>query len=155
MRTISIPAVAERRDDVPALLDDLLTEEQCSRPIRHIGDANLAALVARHKWKANHRDVREVARRCRALLEQPMQYEAAARLGITPSTLCEWLSGLGMSGRRDRTGSTGSATRVLAPHSYAVNVSVTARFASALASANVGAASPTISTLNDPDASSS
>ena len=96
LRAISIPAVAERRDDVPALLDELLTHEQCSHPIGHIGDANLAALVANHKWKANHRDVREVARRCRALLDEPMQSEAAARLGITPSTLSEWLSGLGM-----------------------------------------------------------
>lgn len=96
LRSISIPPLADRRDDIPALLDELLTHEQCPHSIRQIGEGNLAALVTAHKWKANLRDLREVARRCRALLEEPTQAEAAARLGITPSTLSEWLSSLGM-----------------------------------------------------------
>ena len=96
LRVVTLPPVTDRRDDVPTLLDGLITREMGQRSIHDIGATNLAAVVANHKWRGNWRDLREVARRCRALLDAPTQAEAAALLDVSPSTLSEWLRGLGM-----------------------------------------------------------
>jgi hypothetical protein len=96
LRVITLRPVADRRAEIPTLLDELLKRAQCARTIADLGERNLAALVTNHRWKGNFRDLREAARRCQALLEAPTQAVAAERLGMSPSSLSEWLSGLGM-----------------------------------------------------------
>jgi len=94
---LTLPAVAERRDDIEPLLDGLLKLDGCPFRIRDVGEKNLDALVHRHRWRRNFVDLRETARRCRALLETWIQADAAERLAISGSTLSEWLATLGMS----------------------------------------------------------
>ena len=100
LRMISIPAVADRRAEIPRLLQALIKRSGVEGKLGDLGVDNVAALVTNHKWKRNFFHVREAARRIGALIEAQAkgrsQSDAAASLGLPQSTLSSWLSGLGL-----------------------------------------------------------
>ncbi|MES2818122.1 MAG: sigma 54-interacting transcriptional regulator [Pseudomonadota bacterium] len=60
---IRVPPLRERLDDLPALCESLLDEVQDGRHSHHELDAQALALLARHAWPGNIRELRNVLER--------------------------------------------------------------------------------------------
>ena len=62
--TISVPALRERPEDIPHLVQRFLVDaaEELRRPVHDVADAAMA-LLRRHRWSGNVRELRNVVRR--------------------------------------------------------------------------------------------
>src|SRR6202012_372830 len=61
---VRIPSLAERRDDIPALISHFMKRLSAAGglPVRHIGDDAMAVLQA-HGWPGNVRQLRNIVER--------------------------------------------------------------------------------------------
>jgi two-component system, NtrC family, nitrogen regulation response regulator NtrX len=89
---VDVPALRNRREDLPALLDQLLTlfVQRDGMPARGFGDAAMKPLLA-HPWPGNQRELRNVVQRLLLLGGSgPVQADEVARalgqLAAAPAT---------------------------------------------------------------------
>jgi hypothetical protein len=95
MRVINVPPIADRRADVPRLLDAMLVQAGSSRTVAELGDERVAALLA-FDWPRNFDDLRRTAPRLLALIEHRKLTPAAQSLGVTKASLHEALDRIGI-----------------------------------------------------------
>jgi DNA-binding NtrC family response regulator len=83
---VELPALRERPEDVPALVEHFLTalSERLSRPKMPIAPAALARL-ARHAWPGNARELRNVVEQAAVLAGGPAIEEEDLRLPAAPA----------------------------------------------------------------------
>jgi len=77
-KSLTVPPVCERRDDIPALFDMLLAEEGSPHRVTELPTDRLAAMCA-FDWPQNRADLRATARRLSGLLAHPTSLTAAAK----------------------------------------------------------------------------
>jgi len=104
LRAIELATPADRPDDIPRLLDALITEEHARAggggellPITALGTANVDALKA-HPWPDHFVELRAQAKRLHSVLTNGLRIRASARaLGLkSPSSLVEALERIGV-----------------------------------------------------------
>ncbi|MEQ9568608.1 MAG: helix-turn-helix domain-containing protein, partial [Longimicrobiales bacterium] len=80
---IEVPALRERRDDIPLLADALLERirEATGSPVRHIGPAAMARLRS-HDWPGNVRELENALTRAAILARGPAIGDEHLVLGI-------------------------------------------------------------------------
>lgn len=97
---LKIPALADRRDDIPELVDHFM--KQLSRasglPERRIGDDAIAALQA-HDWPGNVRQLRNIVERLLILANQDVEEVITADL--LPAEVGSGSPGLADNGRNE------------------------------------------------------
>lgn len=76
-RPLTIPPVADRAEDVPALLDLMLAEQGSPHRVDALGADRVAAMVA-YEWPRNRAELRETAARLAPLLAHGGNLSAAA-----------------------------------------------------------------------------
>ena len=71
--TIRVPALQERREDIPALIEHYLQEfsERYQRKVKGFDSVSMQRLCAA-EWKGNVRELRNVVERCVILAEGPV-----------------------------------------------------------------------------------
>jgi transcriptional regulator with AAA-type ATPase domain len=94
-RPVGIPALAERKDEIPRLLDGLFIELKSARRICELGEANVAALRA-FAWPQEMEDLRRAAPRLLAIIEHRTLSGAARALAVARQTLSAALDRLGV-----------------------------------------------------------
>jgi hypothetical protein len=97
---ISVPPLAERRADIPRLLDALFIKAESVRRVAELGDDNVAAL-REYGWPQNFDDLRRNVPRLLALIEHGKLRAAARALGVSAPALSEALERLGIRVRTD------------------------------------------------------
>ena len=99
VRTVPLVPLAQRRDEVPYLMQlHWATALRSSRRVDELGPAGLRALTS-HAWPRNLDELFAQSVRLHALLEHGSVRKAAAALGITRQTLDDHLARLGFAAR--------------------------------------------------------
>lgn len=102
LEEIHIPPIAQRSNDIPALIDALLAEHKSVRRFHELALDRQEAVCA-FDWPENQEDLRRTAPRLAAYLDAGRNVsEAARRLGVDSSTLAEALERVGIIERRKR-----------------------------------------------------
>ncbi|HLD67681.1 MAG TPA: sigma 54-interacting transcriptional regulator, partial [Pseudomonas sp.] len=81
---IRVPPLRERLDDLPALCDAMLDELRDSRHSHHELAPQALALLARHAWPGNIRELRNVLERAALSSDEPLLDQAAIGAAIGP-----------------------------------------------------------------------
>lgn len=104
LQAIELATPAERPDDIPRLLDALITEDHARAggggellPVAALGAANVDALKA-HPWPDHFTELRTQAKRLHAVLTNGLRIRASARaLGLrSPTALVQALDRIGV-----------------------------------------------------------
>ena len=95
LRIIAMPAIADRRADVPRLLEMLFREAGSKRRIEELGTENVARLMS-YTWSGNFEELRRWAPRLAAILDHGGVRAAARALNMSHSTLLDWLDRVGI-----------------------------------------------------------
>jgi hypothetical protein len=95
LAVINVPPLAERRSDVPRLIDTLLIKAKSEHRVAELGPENVAGLME-YAWPQNLDDVRRQLPRLRAFLEQGTLRGTARVLNVSPQTVREALERIGV-----------------------------------------------------------
>ncbi|HEX4355081.1 MAG TPA: FHA domain-containing protein [Polyangiales bacterium] len=96
MRQVLLQPIARRRGIVPRLLDRMLEDRDAGISVKDMTTANQAALQE-YDWPGNFDDLRLAADRITALARVTSLRKGADALGLSPSSLHYWLTGVGIS----------------------------------------------------------
>jgi len=93
---IELRPLRDRKGDLPALLDRLFIDELASLRLTDLSQGNQDALL-RYDWPGNLKELREAAARIAALVRHRNVSHAATALGISRTSLRDWIHRRGLT----------------------------------------------------------